>query len=55
MYLIEQISRNLLPQIERRIKKIRTNVGDRKSEIGALLHFIGKSKGKVTGIKCRDK
>ena len=63
MYLIEQKSCNLLTQIGKEKKKLRTNVGEWKCKIGALLHFIGKNmrkkcfskKLKVTGIKCRDK
>ena len=61
MYLIEQKSCNLLLQIE---KKKRTDLGDGKYKIGALLHFTGKNKRKkkcfleklkVTVIKCRNK
>ena len=63
MYLIEQKSCNLLPEIEKIEKKKRKNVGDGNCKIGALLHFIKKirekkrfsKKLKVTGIKCRDK
>ena len=45
MYLIEQKSCKLLPQIEK--KKMRTNVGDGKRKLGVLLHFIGKTKRKI--------
>ena len=63
MFLIEQKTCNLLPQIEKTRKEKEKSVGDRKCKIGALLHFIGKDrrkkwfskKLKVTGIKCRDK
>ena len=43
MCLIEQKSCNLLLQIG---KKKRTDLGDGKYKIGALLHFTGKNKRK---------